>query len=174
MFAAVVYGVLYIYQLFTNIEVYSCNVLYHTRYQNISLFLSFTKKNVRNFTPYAQFCLIFSLEVKSACYSLPNQPIKVFEKRYLLVWYLLILMTLHMPMFVEPCYLLRCISIHPLVVQSGLVWSSISSTTLLPFPAQCIWHLTILYSWGLYLISSRRKPGCQSCNHVTQPAAKVR
>lgn len=102
---------------------------------------------------------------------LANQGVR---KRYLLVWYLLILMTLHMPMFVEPCYLLCYISIHPLVVQSGLVWSSISSTTLLPFPAQCIWHLTILYSWGLYLISSRRKPGCQSCNHVTQPAAKVR
>ena len=122
MVAAVVYGVLYIYQLFTNTEVYNChNVLYHKDTKISVYFFPLLKKMVRNYTPYAQFCLIFSLEVKSACYSLPNQPIRVCEKRYLLVWYLLILMTLHMPMFLDPCYLLCCISMRHLVVQSGLV-----------------------------------------------------
>ena len=73
MVAAVVYGVLYIYQLFTNTEVYNCqNVLYH-KDTKISVYLfPLQKKMVRNYTPYDQFCLIFSLEVKSACCSLPN------------------------------------------------------------------------------------------------------
>ena len=126
MFAAVVYGVLYIYQLFTNIEVYSCNVLYH-KDTKISVYFFPLQKNGQKFYSLCPIlshlqlggekCLLFTSK-------LANQGVR---KRYLLVWYLLILMTLHMPMFVEPCYLLCYISIHPLVVQSGLVWSGQAS-----------------------------------------------
>ena len=49
MFAAVVYGVLYIYQLFTNIEVYSCNVLYHKDTKISVYFFPLQKKNGQKF-----------------------------------------------------------------------------------------------------------------------------
>ena len=70
----------------------------------------------------------------------------------------------------RPCYLLCCISMHQ---WCRVVCSSISSTTppSLPSPAQCIWHSTIHYSWGLCLIRSisvsGQLPTCPSLNSTT-------